>query len=68
MLSSSSTPSPSHGNAERDVVEQESDEFMIEWALREKIIERKSAGGYRLCVDSGGEAAEEEDADADVDD
>jgi hypothetical protein len=30
-------------------VEQESDDNMITWCLREKIIERKPAGGFKLC-------------------
>ena len=60
-LPSSSLPSLPSGNEERDVVEQESDEYMIEWCLKEKIIERKNTGGYKLCLDSGSDAAEEND-------
>ena len=46
--------------ASKDVIDQESDEFMIEWALAERIIERKSSGGYRLCNDAGDDADEED--------
>jgi hypothetical protein len=39
------------GGKER--IEQESDEFMIEWAVRERIIEERVGGGFRLCGDGG---------------
>jgi len=48
--------------AKAAIIDQESDEFMIEWALAERIIERKSTGGYRFCNDGAAEAGEEEDA------
>jgi hypothetical protein len=44
------------------VVEQQDDKFLVDWALREGIIERKLSGGYRLCVPGNG-AVEDEDAD-----
>lgn len=56
----------SNGAAVNEMVEQESDEFMIEWALRERIIERKTSGGYRLHNDVG--PANDEDGDADGED
>jgi hypothetical protein len=46
----------------KDIIDQESDEFMIEWALAERIIERKASGGYKFCNDSGGQTDEEKDA------
>jgi ankyrin repeat protein len=49
-----------------EVIEQESDEFMIEWALRERIIERRPSGRYRLYNDAG--RADNEDGDADGED
>jgi hypothetical protein len=55
-----------NGAAVNEIVEQESDEFMIEWALRERIIERRTSGGYRLHNDSG--PADDEDGDADGED
>jgi hypothetical protein len=48
-----------NGPAVSEIVEQESDEFMIEWALRERIIERETSGGYKLT---------NEDSDTDVED
>lgn len=55
-----------NGAGVNEVVEQESDEFMISWALTERIIERRPSGGYRLHNDSG--ASNEEDGDADGED
>jgi hypothetical protein len=46
--------------ANKDVIDQESDEFMIEWALAERIIERKPSGGYRFCNDASDDADEED--------
>ena len=31
-------------------VEQEDDDLLVNWALRERIIERKAGGGYKFCV------------------
>jgi hypothetical protein len=59
----SATP---NGTGLNEVVEQESDEFMISWALTERIIERRPSGGYRLHNDSG--ATNDEDGDADGED
>ena len=56
----------SNGPAVNEIVEQESDEFMIEWALTERIIERKTSGGYRLHSEAG--PANDEDGDADGED
>ena len=56
----------SNGPAVNEIVEQESDEFTIEWALRERIIERKTSSGYRLHKDAGPE--NDEDGDADCED
>ena len=58
----------SNGPTVNDIVEQESDEFIIEWALREKIIERKTSGGYRLYSNAGPTNDEDADADAEFED
>jgi predicted DNA-binding protein len=60
------TSATSNGATVNEIVEQESDEFMIEWALRERIIERRTSGGYRLHSDAG--LANDEDGDADCED
>ena len=60
--SASASASAAPVAAKAAVIDQESDEFMIEWALAERIIERKSTGGYRFCNDGAAEAGEEEDA------
>lgn len=36
------------GAGPNEVIEQESDEFLIEWALKEKIIEQSMPGAYRF--------------------
>lgn len=42
-------------------VRQENDEFLVDWALREGIIEGRPAGnGYRLCVKGSQKSVEEE--------
>ncbi len=46
-----------------EVIEQESDEFMIVWAERERIIERRGNGTWRLC-DGSGAGADEGEGDA----
>lgn len=40
-------------------VEQEDDNLLVAWALRERIIEGKAGGGYKFC----GDRVEDEDAD-----
>jgi hypothetical protein len=55
-----------NGAASNEVIEQESDEFMIEWALTERIIERRPSGGYKLYNEASG--ADDEDGDADGED
>jgi hypothetical protein len=53
-----------NANIDTEIV-QESDEYMLEWCLEEKIIERKPGGGYRLCLKGGGvSSAHEESEDA----
>jgi hypothetical protein len=47
-------------------VEQEDDEFLLGWGLRERIIELKAGGGYKLCG-AWFEKVEDEDEDADAD-
>ncbi len=49
-----------------EIVEQESDEFMLAWALTERIIERRPSGGYKLHNDTG--ATNDEDSDAECED
>ena len=44
------------------VVEQQDDQLLVDWALREGIIERKLSGGFRLPV-PGNAPVEDEDAD-----
>ena len=43
-------------------VEQEDDDLLVNWALRERIIERKAGSGYKLCG-AWFEKVEDEDAD-----
>ena len=53
------------------VVEQQDDQFLVDWALREGIIERKASGGFRLPGPgnaAAGEEEEDEDEDADGED
>jgi hypothetical protein len=50
-----------NGDAANNAIEQESDEFMTQWALKERIIERKGSG-YRFCNDG---PTDNEDGDAD---
>jgi len=52
-----------NGASVNETVEQESDEFMITWALTERIIERRPSGGYKLHNDAGGANDEDDDAD-----
>lgn len=52
--------------AMNEIVEQESDEFMLAWALTERIIERRPSGGYKLHNDTG--ATNDEDSDAECED
>jgi len=47
-------------------VEQEDDDFLVNWALRERIIEQKAGGGYKLCG-AWFEKVDGDDADADCD-
>jgi len=50
-------------------VEQGDDDLLVEWALRERIIERRPGGGFRLALTSGTRVANEDiDADADGED
>jgi predicted DNA-binding protein len=51
------------GATVNEIVEQESDEFMIAWALAEKIIERTSSGGYKIHTDAGAITGDDCDAD-----
>jgi hypothetical protein len=55
-----------NGATVNEIVEQESDEFMIAWALTERIIERRPSGGYKFHNHYGG--ANDEDGDADGED
>jgi hypothetical protein len=36
-----------------EVVEQGNDALLVEWALREGIIEGRPGGGFRLCLNTG---------------
>ena len=47
-------------------VEQEDDDLLVNWALRERIIERNASGGYKLCG-AWFEKVDDEDADCEYD-
>jgi len=62
------TTATTNGAVSNEVVDQESDEFIIEWALRERIIERRVPGGYRLYSVASGPDDEDGDADGEEED
>jgi hypothetical protein len=47
-------------------VEQEDDDLLVNWALRERIIEQNASGGYKLCG-AWFEKVDDEDADCEYD-
>lgn len=56
-------------SGERDigaVIDQGRDRFLVDWAAKERIIEIKTTGGYRLCVGGGTKRDDDEDADGEL--
>lgn len=52
------------GNGERDVLDQGNDAFLVEWAVKNRVIVGDGRGGYRFPGDEDGDGDRDEDEDA----